>query len=74
MFYRNPSADQYFTLTKEEIKAIDYDIVHFGSVGLMEYPLRATTDALIQFAHEHQKIVSFDVNVRLMLVENEKKI
>lgn len=73
MFYRNPSADQYFTLTHEEIKAIDYDIVHFGSVGLLDYPLRETTDALIQFAHERQKIVSFDVNVRLMLVENEKK-
>ena len=73
MFYRNPSADQYLTLTQEEIENLDYDIVHFGSVGLMDYPLRETTDALIQYAHERQKIVSFDVNVRLMLVENEQK-
>ena len=73
MFYRNPSADQFFTLGQDEIQTLDFDILHFGSVGLLGYPLRETTDALIQDAKDHHKIISFDVNVRLMLVDDEPK-
>ena len=73
MFYRNPSADQFFTLDHNEIQTLDFDILHFGSVGLLGYPLRETTDALIHYANAHDKIISFDVNVRLMLVDDEQK-
>jgi fructokinase len=73
MFYRNPSADQFFTLDHNDIQTLDFDILHFGSVGLLGYPLRETTDALIQYANDHHKIISFDVNVRLMLVDDEQK-
>ena len=73
MFYRNPSADQFFTLDQNEIQTLDFDILHFGSVGLLGYPLRETTDALIHYAKAHHKIISFDVNVRLMLVDDEQK-
>jgi fructokinase len=70
-FYRDPSADQYFTLHKKEIETLAYDIVHFGSVGLADFPLKTSTDVCIDHARAHHKIVSFDVNLRLMLVKDE---
>lgn len=71
-FYRDPSADQYFTLHEKDIETLAYDIVHFGSVGLANYPLKTSTDVCIDHAKAHHKIVSFDVNLRLMLVKDEK--
>ena len=71
MFYRDPSADQYLTLSPSVIQDLDFDIVHFGSVGLADYPLKRSTDLLIEKAIKDQKIISFDVNIRLMLVKDE---
>lgn len=72
MFYRDLSADQYLSLNQQTLKQIQYDIIHFGSVGLAEYPLKMSTDLLIEDAILHDKIISFDVNIRLMLVKDEQ--
>lgn len=71
MFYRDPSADQFLTLNKKTIENIAYDIIHFGSVGLADFPLKLSTDLLIEDAIKNNKIISFDVNIRLMLVHDE---
>lgn len=73
MFYRDPSADQFLSLKHQDIDNISYDIIHFGSVGLAEFPLKASTDLLIEDAIKKNKIISFDVNVRLMLVKDQQK-
>lgn len=73
MFYRDPSADQFLSLDDKTIDNIPYDIVHFGSVGLAEFPLKVSTDLLIEDAIKNNKIISFDVNVRLMLVKDEQQ-
>jgi fructokinase len=70
VFYRNPSADQMLTLDKNMIPSIKYDILHFGSVGLAEYPLKVSTDLLIDHALRNDKMISFDVNVRHMLFKD----
>ena len=70
MFYRNPSADQLLDLDDMTLETIDYDIIHFGSVGLAEYPLKDSTDKFIEHANKHQKIISFDVNIRDMLFQD----
>jgi fructokinase len=73
MFYRDPSADQFLSLDLKMIEKIPYDIIHFGSVGLAKFPLKESTDLLIEDAIKNNKIISFDVNVRLMLVKDEQQ-
>jgi fructokinase len=73
VFYRDPSADQLLNLQEDIIENIDFDILHFGSVGLAEYPLKTTTDRFIAYADKQDKLISFDVNVRLMLFKDTEK-
>lgn len=70
VFYRDPAADQLLDLSIETIESMSYDILHFGSVGLADYPLKTTTDRFISHATSHHKLISFDVNVRLMLFKD----
>jgi fructokinase len=70
VFYRDPSADQMLTINKDIISSIGYDMLHFGSVGLADYPLKVSTDLLIDHALDNNKIISFDVNVRHMLFKD----
>lgn len=70
VFYRDPAADQMLNLSREVIETIDYDVLHFGSVGLADYPMKQTTDRWIEHAKEHHKTISFDVNLRLSLFKD----
>lgn len=70
VFYRDPSADQLLDISTESIEKMSYDMIHFGSVGLSPYPLKDTTDRFIEHATVHEKIISFDVNVRAMLFKD----
>lgn len=70
VFYRNPSADQMLTLNSQIIDTMHFDILHFGSVGLADFPLKQSTNLLIDDATTKNKIVSFDVNVRHMLFKD----
>jgi len=73
VFFRDPSADQMLTLKPEIIQSINYDILHFGSVGLADYPLKTSTDLCINHALSLNKIISFDVNVRHMLFKDSEQ-
>lgn len=67
-FYRNPSADMLYggeDLTKEMFA--DCFALHFCSVSLGEFPMKAAHKRAIEFARKSGAIISFDPNVRLPL-------
>lgn len=67
-FYRNPSAD--LLLREDEIDPAWFapgDILHFGSVDLVDSPMKKAHRKAIRAAKAAGEIVSFDPNVRLPL-------
>jgi fructokinase len=70
VFYRDPAADQMLDLNVDQINSIEYDVLHFGSVGLANFPMKQTTDRFIEHAKENDKTISFDVNLRLSLFKD----
>ena len=71
-FYRKNAAD--LMLEQDEVEGIEFqegDILHFGSVDLVESPMKETHRKLLLEAKHKGGIVSFDTNVRLQLWENE---
>ncbi len=67
-FYRNPSAD--LLLEDTEIDGDWFqrgDILHFGSVDLVESPMKGAHVKAIQAAKRQGGMISFDPNVRLPL-------
>jgi len=70
-FYRKPSAD--LLLTEDEIEGSWFsegDILHFGSVDLVESPMKQAHMKAIEQAKLRGSLISFDPNVRLPLWEN----
>ncbi|MBZ4665330.1 PfkB family carbohydrate kinase [Mahella sp.] len=68
MFYRNPSADML--LSEDEIDSEWFsgkDILHFGSVDLIEAPVKYAHIKAINSIKSKGGLVSFDPNVRLAL-------
>lgn len=67
-FYRNPSAD--LLLTEEEIDShlfTNQDILHFGSVDLVDSPMKnAHVRAILEMKGKGE-FISFDPNIRLPL-------
>jgi fructokinase len=65
VFYRNPGADMM-------IRPSDLDAglfsnaraFHFGSLGLLDEPVRSATRAAVRLAREAGALISFDVNFR----------
>lgn len=73
-FYRNPSADML--LREDEIQSSIFekgDILHFGSVDLIESPVKYAHLKAIEYAKQNDVIISFDPNVRLPLWEDENE-
>lgn len=71
-FARKPGAD--ILLTKEDIDASDIQntrLVHAGSFGMSQSPSREATKYALKRAHEMGKLVSFDVNYRDTVWEDE---
>ncbi|NGZ75901.1 carbohydrate kinase family protein [Saccharibacillus alkalitolerans] len=67
-FYRNPSAD--LLLSEEEIDPALFkagDILHFGSVNLVDSPMKQAHRKAIRAVKAAGGLVSFDPNVRLPL-------
>lgn len=70
-FYRNPSAD--LLLGASEVNADWFgqgDVLHFGSVDLVDSPMKKAHVKAIGAAKRHGAIISFDPNVRLPLWDN----
>jgi len=73
MFYRNPSADML--LSKDEIDSNWFsksDVLHFGSVDLIEAPVKYAHKKAINSVKSKGGTISFDPNVRLALWDDEK--
>lgn len=67
-FYRNPSAD--LLLNEDEVKREWFnqqDIFHFGSVDLVESPMKYAHRRAIEWMTQAGGIISFDPNVRTSL-------
>lgn len=73
-FFINPSADRFL-----EIQDIDEDdfkshkIFHFGSISMIDNPIKATTRHAVKLPKENNMIVSYDPNLRLALWESSEK-
>jgi len=73
-FYRHPSAD--LLLSRKEIEERWFnkgDILHFGSVDLVESPMKRAHIKAIQSVKARGGIISFDPNVRLSLWDSAKE-
>ena len=67
-FFRNPSADLF--LDEAQIRPDmfnDCAVLHFCSVDLVDWPVRAAHRRAIELAREAGALISFDPNVRLPL-------
>ena len=74
-FYRNPSADML--LEEEDVEDIPFekgDILHFGSVDLVDYPVRKAHLAAIRRAKAAGAAISFDPNLRFNLWKNKEEL
>lgn len=74
-FYRNPSADLF--LNEDEVSQIPFrkdDILHFGSVDLVDYPVRKAHKRAIARAKAAGAIVSFDPNLRYNLWKDPRDL
>lgn len=73
-FYRNPSAD--LLLEASEVHADWFqqgDVLHFGSVDLVDSPMKRAHVKAIGAAKMNGAIISFDPNVRLPLWDSPKQ-
>lgn len=68
MFYRQPSADMLMRPEDVALDIIDaYHIFHFGSITLIDEPVRSATLAAVEYARARGKLISYDPNLRLPL-------
>lgn len=67
-FYRHPSADMKMRPEDVDTSVIDaMQIFHFGSITLINQPARSATLAAADHARTHDKLISYDPNMRLNL-------
>lgn len=67
-FYRNPSADMLMssdTLNRDLLEGAP--IFHYGSITLIDDPVRTTTLEAIRIAREYGALISYDPNLREVL-------
>ncbi|XP_008790605.2 fructokinase-1-like isoform X2 [Phoenix dactylifera] len=68
MFYRNPSADMLLTESELNLDLIrSAAVFHFGSISLIAEPCRSAHLRAMEVAKEAGALLSYDVNLRLLL-------
>lgn len=73
-FYRKPSADLLLEASEIDAEWFEQgDILHFGSVDLVESPMKGAHRKAIQCAGSRGGIISFDPNVRIPLWEKPEE-
>ena len=73
-FARKPGADTL--LEEEDVKEADIDdavIIHAGSCSLSAHPIAEATVKAMKMAHEKGKLVSFDVNYRNVMWDDDQE-
>lgn len=64
-FYRKPGADMLYKTEEIDINYLKQaSIFHFGSISLINDPVRTTVLELVKFAKDNGILVSFDPNIR----------
>ena len=72
--YRNASADMLLCAAEiEEYWFANNDILHFGSVNLIDAPVKQAHAKAIELCQRQGGIISFDPNVRLPLWDDSEK-
>ncbi|WP_078428171.1 aminoimidazole riboside kinase [Alkalihalobacterium alkalinitrilicum] len=72
-FYINPSADQMLKIDEIPPDLFDQNkILHFGSISLINEPVRSATKKAVTLAKEKGMLISYDPNLRLNLWPNEE--
>lgn len=72
-FARKPGADMFLRTTDVKEKDIDDSIIiHAGSCSLSAEPVASATRKAMQYGHQQEKIVSFDINYRNLMWKDEK--
>ncbi len=72
-FARKPGADMF--LREDDVKEADIDesvIIHAGSCSLSASPVAEATVRALQLGHEKGKLVSFDVNYRNLMWNDDQ--
>lgn len=72
-FYRKGCADIDLRLAEVDLDHIDRaKLLHFGSLSFTDEPGRATVLAMLRYAKEKGKLISYDPNYRPSLWDNEE--
>jgi fructokinase len=72
VFYRHPSADMIMRPEDVAFDLIDgQDIFHYGSITLIDEPVRSATLAAVNYARAQGLTISYDPNLRLSLWKDE---
>lgn len=66
-FYRNPSSDLFLAQSQITESIVTGSIFHFGSVDLVDFPVRGAHEKAIFIARKKGMLVSFDPNLRYNL-------
>ncbi len=65
VFYRNPGADLMLTAEELDVDLIQgARVLHFGSLSLVDDPIRHATMEAVYQAQQSEVLISFDVNYR----------
>jgi len=73
VFYRNPSADMLLNAEEIDPDWFNHSIFHFGSIGLMESPMKYAHYKAVDCARKRGFLTSIDPNVRRNLWKNEEE-
>ncbi len=74
IFYRNPSADMLYEPGDVDTHRLRRaHIFHFGSISLLDEPVRSATLYALQIAREVGALISFDPNMRPALWKSEEE-
>jgi fructokinase len=73
MFYRHPSADMLLRPDEIDVDAISAaKLFHFGSISLINEPVRSATLHAVDKARESGCLISYDPNLRMSLWPDEE--
>ena len=74
-FYRKPSADMLYEPSQVDMSAFDdISALHFCSVSLGDFPMKAAHVRAIELAKAKGALISFDPNLRFMLWNSEEAL
>jgi len=74
IFYRNPSADMLYEPGDVDTHRLRRaKIFHFGSISLLDEPVRSATLFSLQIARESGAVISYDPNMRPALWKSEEE-